>query len=63
MSPAVAATVERIGRLADDEAELRAEARRVELDPARWAEARRLFAAAGRLRAQRTALLDRWLTR
>lgn len=51
MSPATLATVERIGRLA------------VELDPARWAEARRLFAAAGRLRAQRTALLDRWLTR
>lgn len=63
MSPATARAVDRIGRLLDDEAELRDEARRLELNPARSEDARRLFRLASRLRAERLAILDQWLTR
>lgn len=63
MSPALRDALARIGRLADDEAEVRSEARRLELDPARGAEARALFGLASELRAQRTALIERWLSR
>jgi hypothetical protein len=55
--------VRRIGRLADDEAELRVEARRVELDPARRDEAHHLFRLASELRAERLEVTERWLTR
>ena len=57
------AALRRIGRLLDDEAELRAEGRRLELDPGRADDARRLFDLASALRAERLRLLDRWLTR
>ena len=63
MTDAEAITLTRIGRLLDDEDELRAEARRLELNPSRSEDARRLFALASRVRAERTELLDRWLTR
>lgn len=63
MTSAEATTLRRVGRLLDDEAELRGEARRLELDPSRWTEAAALFRLASDLRAERTALLDRWLTR
>ncbi len=63
MSPDVLASLRRVGRLLDDEAELRAEARRLELNPSRSEDARRLFRLASRLRAERLELLDRWLTR
>jgi hypothetical protein len=63
MSPATIDAVRRVGRLLDDEAELRVEARRLELDPARTAKAARLFRLASELRAERLGLLDRWLTR
>ena len=63
MTVAEETALRRIGRLLDDEAELRVEGRRLELDPGRVGEARRLFTLASRLRAQRLELLDRWLTR
>jgi hypothetical protein len=63
MSPDVIRDVARVGRLLDDEAELREEGRRVELDPARSEDARRLFRLASEVRAERLGLLDRWLTR
>lgn len=63
MSPDTVRAVRRIGRLADDEAEVRAEARRLELNPGRVDEARRLFGLASRLRAERLELLNKagWL--
>ena len=63
MTDAEATALTRIGRLLDDEAELREEARRVELNPSRSEDARRLFALASRVRAERVELLNRWLTR
>ena len=63
MTTAEIAAVTRIGRLLDDEAELRAEARRLELNPSRSEDARRLFALASQLRAERVELTERWLTR
>ena len=63
MTTAEIATVTRIGRLLDDEAELRAQARRLELNPSRSEDARRLFALASQLRAERVELTERWLTR
>lgn len=63
MSPDTIRAVARIGRLADDEAELRAEGRRLELNPTRSEDARRLFRLASRLRAERVELTERWLTR
>lgn len=57
------AALRRIGRLLDDEAELRGEARRLELDPSRSEDAHRLFALAGQVRAERLGLVERWLTR
>lgn len=63
MSPDTIRAVARIGRLLDDEAELRAEGRRLELNPTRSEDARRLFRLASRLRAERVELTERWLTR
>jgi hypothetical protein len=63
VTDAEATTLTRVGRLLDDEAELRAEARRLELNPSRSEDARRLFALASRVRTERVELLDRWLTR
>lgn len=58
MSPDTIHAVRRIGRLIDDEAELRVEARRIELNPFRSEEARRLFALASQVRRERLGLLD-----
>ena len=63
MTTAEVTALRRVGRLLDDEAELRAEARRLELNPSRSEDARRLFALASRVRAERVEVLDRWLTR
>lgn len=59
MSPAMTHAIERVGRLLDDEAELRVEARRLELDPARGREARHLFHHASALRRERLEIVDR----
>ena len=63
MTIAEETTLRHIGRLLDDEAELREEARRLELNPNRSEDARDLFRLASRLRAERLAVLDQWLTR
>lgn len=52
--------LQRAGRLADAEFELRSRARVVELDPNRTAEARRLYRRASAARRARHAVLRRW---
>jgi len=59
MTPALAATVDRIASLYDREVQLRERARHLELIPARREAAQELFRRASGLRKMRLALLSR----